>query len=70
VEHDEMARYGTAPAYAELLGYDEAAGCCLRISKRRVWKKESGRGKAASETLSGLAEGNQRRRAGDGREDS
>lgn len=47
VEHYEMAGYGTARAYAELLGFDEAAGM---LAQSLAEEKE------ADETLSGLAE--------------
>lgn len=47
VEHYEMAGYGTARAYAELLGYDEAASM---LGESLSEEKE------ADETLSGLAE--------------
>jgi ferritin-like metal-binding protein YciE len=47
VEHYEMAGYGTARAYAELLGHDEAASM---LGQSLSEEKE------ADETLSGLAE--------------
>ena len=47
VEHYEMAGYGTARAYAELLGFDEAASM---LAQSLAEEKE------ADETLSGLAE--------------
>jgi ferritin-like metal-binding protein YciE len=47
VEHYEMAGYGTARAYAELLGYDEAATMLAQSLEEE---------KEADQTLSGLAE--------------
>jgi ferritin-like metal-binding protein YciE len=48
VEHYEIAGYGTARAYAELLGYDEAANMLAQTLEEE---------KEADQTLSSLAEG-------------
>jgi ferritin-like metal-binding protein YciE len=48
VEHYEMAGYGTARAYAELLGYDKAASMLAQSLEEE---------KEADETLSSLSEG-------------